>query len=49
LTYRYIIPRIGFEPMISYVRGRRPRPLDERGETKLNYGTAYADRESNSV
>ena len=26
-----IVPRMGFEPMISALKGRRPRPLDERG------------------
>src|SRR3979490_174256 len=26
-----LVPRIGFEPMISALRGRCPGPLDERG------------------
>ena len=26
-----IVPRMGVEPMISALKGRRPRPLDERG------------------
>src|SRR6266851_6881343 len=27
-----IVPRTGVEPVISALKGRRPRPLDERGE-----------------
>ncbi len=26
-----IVPRTGVEPVISALKGRRPRPLDERG------------------
>ena len=26
-----LVPRTGFEPVISALRGRRPEPLDERG------------------
>ncbi len=27
---KYIVARTGFEPVISALRGRRPKPLDER-------------------
>ena len=30
-----MVPRTGFEPVISAVRGRRPKPLDQRGVTWL--------------
>ncbi len=29
-----MVPRTGFEPVISAVRGRRPKPLDQRGKKK---------------
>ena len=28
---RWLVPRTGFEPVISTLKGWRPRPLDERG------------------
>ena len=28
---KLLVPRTGFEPVISAVRGRRPKPLDQRG------------------
>ena len=28
-----MVARMGFEPMISALRGQRPRPLDERAES----------------
>jgi hypothetical protein len=31
-TLLEIIPRTGFEPVISALKGRCPRPLDERGK-----------------
>lgn len=41
-----LVPRTGFEPVISAVRGRRPKPLDQRGahgcrgrSRTLTYGT----------
>ncbi len=30
-----IVARTGFEPVISALRGRRPKPLDERASVKL--------------
>ena len=29
-----VVARTGFEPVISALRGRRPKPLDERANVK---------------
>ena len=31
-----MVPRTGFEPVISALRGRYPEPLDERGMYQTN-------------
>ena len=38
-----VVPRIGFEPMISALRGRCPGPLDERGANSSTDGKVYED------
>src|SRR5258708_18736744 len=41
-----LVPRIGFEPMISALRGRCPGPLDERGAGRADpRGTAAEERQ----
>ena len=34
-AFSEIVPRTGVEPVISALKGRRPRPLDERGTSRL--------------